>query len=100
MTGGRSCRWALAAIVAASAVLRLALCARGGQYFFGDELRYDRAVQLYFAVANHDASAIREILALPDHALFTCLGALVTAAQRLLAVATPFGDWSHHPENA
>jgi hypothetical protein len=100
MTGERFPRRALVAIVAASVVLRVALCARGGQYFFGDELRYDRAVQLYFAVAGGDAPTVRAILALPDHALFTCLGALITGAQRVLALATPFGDWSRHPEFA
>lgn len=100
MTGWRLSRWALAAIVSASVVLRLALCARGGQYFFGDELRYDRAVQLYFALATGDAHSVREILALPEHALFPWLGALITAAQHLLALATPYGDWSRHPENA
>jgi hypothetical protein len=100
MTSGRFSRRALVVIVAASVVLRVALCARGGQYFFGDELRYDRAVQLYFAVANWDTHAVREILALPDHALFTWMGALVTAAQRILALATPYGDWSHHREFA
>jgi hypothetical protein len=96
----RPSRVGLVAIVAASALARIELCQRGGQYFFGDELRYERAVQLYFAFANGDAHAIREILALPDHSLFTCLGALVTAVQRLLAQATPYGDWRRHPEFA
>jgi hypothetical protein len=100
MTSERRSRWTLAGVVAASAVLRIGLCARGGQYFFGDELRYDRSVQLYFALAAGDANAIRGILAQPDHALFTWLGALVTAVQHLLALATPYGDWSRHPEYA
>jgi hypothetical protein len=100
MTSDRLSKWTLAGIVLASAVLRIALCERGGQYFFGDELRFDRSVRLYFALAGGDAHAIREILAQPDHALFTWLGALVTAVQHLLALATPYGDWSRHPEYA
>ena len=100
MTGARSSRWALVVIVAVSVFLRLVLCESGGQYFFGDELRYGRAVQLYFALASGDTHAVREILALPDHSLFTWLGAVVTAVQRVLAQATPYGDWGHHPEFA
>src|SRR5580658_5335123 len=96
----RFSRWALVMIVAASVFLRVELCENGGQYFFGDEARYDRAAQLYFALGNGDSHAIREILSLPDHSLFTWLGVLVTAVQRLLAQATPYGDWGHHPEFA
>lgn len=98
MVGGRWTRLALAAVLSASAALRLLMCARGGQYFFGDEERYDRAVGLYLAVARGDWHGARAIIAMPEHALFTWVGALATALQNLAAHATPYGDWSHHPE--
>jgi hypothetical protein len=96
----RFSRWALLAIVAISAILRIILCERGGQFFFGDELRYDRVVRLYFAIANGNAHDVRETLAMPEHALFPWVGAIVMAAQHLLAQATPYGDWGRHPEFA
>lgn len=87
-----------AAILLVSLLLRLALAAQGGQYFFGDEGRYDRGLQLYRALASADFSGVSTILAQPEHALFPWVGALVTAAQHTLAHLTPFGNWSH-PEN-
>jgi hypothetical protein len=96
----RFSRWALVAVVAVSAALRIALCEKGGQLFFGDELRYDRAVRLYFAIASGNLHEVRGTLAMPEHALFPWVGALVMAAQHLLAQATPYGDWAHHPEFA
>jgi hypothetical protein len=96
----RHSRWALAVIVAVSAALRVALCEKGGQFFFGDELRYDRVVRLYFAIASGSTHDVREILAMPEHSLFVWVGALVMAAQHLLAQATPYGDWGRHPEFA
>ena len=50
MAGERKSRSILLLILAASAILRMLLCAQGGQYFFGDENRFDRAVRLYQAV--------------------------------------------------
>jgi hypothetical protein len=98
--GGRISEWALAIIVAVSAVLRLIMCERGGQLFFGDELRYDRGVRLYFEVTRGDWAAVREMMAMPEHALFPWVGAAVTWAQRVLSQGTNFGDWAHHPEYA
>jgi hypothetical protein len=91
-------RTILLLIIAISAVLRVILCAQGGQYFFGDENRFDRAVQLYRAVSHGEGQAVREVLKWPEHSMFTMVGALATAAQRLLALATPYGDWKDHPE--
>ncbi len=71
-----------------------------GQFFFGDELRYDRVVRLYFAIAGGNLHDVRGTLAMPEHALFVWVGALVMAAQHLLAQLTPFGDWGRHPEFA
>jgi hypothetical protein len=100
MAGERQSKSILLLILAASAALRLLLCAQGGQYFFGDENRFERAVQLYQAVARGDPNAAREVLKLPEHSLFTLAGALATSVQHLLALATPYGDWGHHPEYA
>jgi hypothetical protein len=96
--GWRHARSVLLAILAVSAALRFVICAEGGQYFFGDESRYDRGVQLYGAVTQGDWHAARGILALPEHAAFPWVGALVTAAQGQAARATPYGAWREHPE--
>ena len=95
--GWRSTAW-LALLLLVSAGLRIGLAARGGQYFFGDEARYDRGVELYLALLRGDGAAVGAVLARPEHALFTAVGAAVTAAQHGLAQFTPYGDWSH-PEN-
>jgi hypothetical protein len=100
MTEARRASGALAAILAASAALRFAICARGGQYFIGDEERYDRSVRLYLAAICGDWHAVRGVLALPEHPLFVWVGAAATAVQHALAQATPFGDWGRHPEGA
>jgi hypothetical protein len=91
-------RFLLIAVVGLSLVLRLALVAQGGQYYFGDEERYDRGVRLYLALRDGDPAGVREIAALPEHALFPWIGAAVTAGQHGLAQFTRYGDWSH-PEN-
>ncbi len=87
-----------ALLLAVSALLRLLLVAQGGQYFFGDEARYDRGVQLYTSLRAGDFHGARAIMSLPEHALFPVLGALVTACQHILAQFTPYGDWNR-PEN-
>lgn len=66
-----------------------------GQFFFGDEERYDRGIQLYRAISQGDFATVRQIAGLPEHALFPWVGAVVTAAQHLLAQFTPHGDWSN-----
>ncbi len=96
MISARLSRSILLAIVVVSAVLRVAMCVRGGQYFFGDENRYEIGVRLYLAIAHGDLHGIRETLARPEHALFPWVSALAVASQHLLAQATPYGDWSHH----
>lgn len=88
----------LAALVGSAFVLRALLVAQGGQFFFGDEQRYERAVELYRAITAGDGAAVRTVLAQPEHALFNIVGAGLTAGQHLLAHLTPYGDWSH-PEN-
>jgi hypothetical protein len=98
MVSARASRVGLAAILGASAALRFIACCRGGQYFFGDEERYDRSVRLYLALAHGDWRAARAVLAMPEHALFAWVGAAATAIQHLLAQATVFGDWGRHPE--
>src|SRR5215216_2473479 len=87
--------WIPVTILLCAAVLRVTLAWSGGQYFFGDEERYDRGIQLYFAIAHGDLPAIRQIAALPEHALFPWIGALVTAGQHGLAQFTRFGTWEH-----
>jgi hypothetical protein len=98
MLSTRRYRRLLLLIVVVSAALRVMLCLQGGQYFFGDEERFERAQRLYGAAAHGDGREIREVLKWPEHSLFTLVGAAVTAAQRLLALATPYRDWGLHPE--
>ena len=86
------------AILLVSLLLRVVLAAQGGQYFFGDEERYDRGIDLYRAIAVGDTHGVAAVVAKPEHALFPWVGALVTAAQHGLAHFTPFGEWSH-PEH-
>lgn len=88
----------LLALLLVSALLRLALVFQGGQYFFGDEQRYDRGIQLYQAIRHGDGAGIRLALSRPEHVGFVLIGAAVTAGQHLLAQATPYADWSR-PEN-
>lgn len=92
-------RFSPAAILLVSLVLRVALAAQGGQYFFGDEGRYDRGLQLYRALVAADFPGVSTILAQPEHALFAWLGAVLSAAHHALAHFTPFGNWSQ-PEFA
>ncbi len=94
----RSPRFFVPAILAAALVLRLILAIQGGQYYFGDEERYDRGVVLYRALTTGDFAQVRTIAALPEHALFPWLTVVVTAGQHLLAQFTPYGDWSA-PQN-
>lgn len=92
-------RWIAPLLLGVSLALRIALAAQGGQYYFDDEKRYDRGLQLYFALCDRDWSTARALAGLPEHTLFTWLGALVSAIQHGLAHLTPYGDWSHR-ENA
>lgn len=85
------------AVVLLSLGLRLALAGQGGQYYLGDEGRYDRGVQLYLALQAGDFARARAFAMLPEHMLFTWGGAVVTAGQHLLAQFTPYGTWTGHP---
>ncbi len=81
-------------ILATSAAMRWALCLSGGQYFLGDEHRYDRAVKLYLAFAGGKWADVRWVASQPEHALFPWIGAVITVLQHGLAQFTRFGDWS------
>ena len=94
----RSPRVHVPLLLAVALILRLVLVAQGGQYYFGDEERYNRGVDLYQALAAGDLPQVRAIAALPEHALFPWLTALVTAGQHLLAQFTAHGDWTQ-PQN-
>ena len=94
----RSPRVHVPVLLAIALLLRLVLVAQGGQYYFGDEERYNRGVALYQALVAGDVPQVRTLAALPEHALFPWLTALVTAGQHLLAQFTPHGDWTQ-PQN-
>jgi len=86
------------AVLAVAALVRFALCAQGGQYFWFDEARHERAVWIYTAALHGDFSPLRAVAAFPEHTLFPWLGTLVVAGQHLLAQVTPHADW-RRPEN-
>jgi len=90
----RSPRVLVPLVLAVALVLRLVLVAQGGQYYFGDEERYNRGVTLYQALAAGDWPQVRALAALPEHALFPWLTVAITAGQHLLAQFTEYGDWS------
>ncbi len=85
-------------VLALATVLRVALAWSGGQYFHFDEARHERGVWIYIGLLRGDATPARTVAAMPEHALFPWVGAVVTAGQHLLAQATPHADWSR-PEN-
>ena len=87
-------RRALLLLLAASLAARLLLAAQGGQYFFGDEERYHRGLDLYRALVEARWTDARGLLALPEHAAFVWLGALLGPLQQLGAWFTGHGDWS------
>lgn len=80
-------------VLGVAALVRIVLCAQGGQYFWFDEARHERAVWIYTAALHGDFSPLRTVAAFPDHTLFPWLGTLVTAGQHLLAQFTPHADW-------
>ncbi len=94
----RSTKTFVAAVIGVSLVLRLILAASGGQYYFGDEERYDYGVRFYLSLHQGNWSIWREMATLPGHVLYPWLGAAVTAGQHFLAQLTPYGDWSQ-PQN-
>lgn len=87
-------RRALLLLLAASLAARLLLAAQGGQYFFGDEERYHRGLDLYRALAEARWADARGLLALPEHAAFVWLGALLGPLQQLGAWSGGQGDWN------
>jgi hypothetical protein len=87
-------RRALLLLLAASLAARWMLAAKGGQYFFGDEERYHRGIDLYRALADARWADARGLLALPEHAAFVWLGALLAPFQHLGAGLAGQGDWS------
>ena len=62
---GTRCHRFLAVILAVSAALRVWLALEGGQFFFGDESRYERGIAIYQALRAGDTAALREILKWP-----------------------------------
>jgi hypothetical protein len=91
----RRFRFRLALILAVSAVLRIALALRGGQYAFGDELRMNRGAATYIGLLGGDARMVRDALSWPEHAGFTPIATVVTAGQHGLTFLTGQHDWSH-----
>jgi len=81
-------------LLAVSVALRWSLCLSGGQYFLGDENRYERVTRLYQALSHGDWAGVRWVASQPEHALFPWIGAAFTVLQHAAAQATSYGDWS------
>jgi hypothetical protein len=73
--------------------LRVSLALQGGQYFFGDESRHTRGLELYLAIREGDGAATCAVLAQPEHAAFTWLVAGLAPVQHALAALQGHGDW-------
>jgi len=77
----RSSTYLIVGILFISTVLRLLLASQGGQYFFGDEGRYQRGIELFDSLRAHDFPETRTLLSHPEHQAFVWVGALVTLGQ-------------------
>lgn len=89
----------LLVILLVAAILRIGLAWEGGQFFFGDETRYRRGVQLHEALLQGDRAAAVQELQWPEHAAFNYLTTVVATIHHGLAQFTSFRDWSR-PGNA
>ena len=82
-------RRALIAILAASWIVRIALAASGGQYFFPDETRFDRSLEFVrMLAAGHLADALRHLVERPDHAGWTVVGLIPATFATVLGAVT------------
>ncbi|MDI1249657.1 MAG: hypothetical protein PSV13_12405 [Lacunisphaera sp.] len=86
-------RWLLVLLLV-SAAARLGLAAAGGQYFMGDESRYQTGVAIYQALRAGDWAGVGAQLMRPEHAAFNYLNTVVAALQHGLAQFTAWADWS------
>jgi hypothetical protein len=86
------------ALILFSLAARLILVGLGGQYFFGDERRYNRGVEFYQFVVAGNTDRIKQVFSYPEHEGFVMLGGAITVLQRAAARLTPYADWSR-PEN-
>lgn len=81
-------------ILVVALILRIGLALQGGQFFLGDEGRYQRGAAIYQAGRTGDWAAVAEQLMKPEHAAFNYLNVAVAALQHALAQFTTRGDWS------
>lgn len=86
--------WLLAGIVAIAALLRIALVAQGGQFFFADEGRFMRSIALYQGLVAGKTGLVIGALDSPQHTGFVLLGALLAPVSHALAGLAGSGDWS------
>ena len=76
---------ALLAILSGAFLLRVALVVRGGQYFFPDEARFDRALEFArLTWSGEFASALSYLAERGDHVGWVAIGALPASMQLVL----------------
>jgi hypothetical protein len=85
----------LGIVIGVSFLLHVALAWQGGQYFFPDEVRYERGVTIVMALYRGDLPAVAGQLSRPDHCGFTFVNTAVAVLHHLLAQATIYGNWSN-----
>ncbi|MET0618623.1 MAG: glycosyltransferase family 39 protein [Thermoanaerobaculia bacterium] len=79
----RPYRRLLFGLLGAAVVLRVALVLSGGQKFWPDEIRYDRARAATEALWQGDLAAARRAVAHPEHSLFSIIGLLPAAIEQV-----------------
>jgi hypothetical protein len=75
--------WFLVGVLATSLLLRIQLVLSGGQYFWPDELRYDRSRLAVDAIWKGNWASARRALSHSDHLLFGALGLFPAILERL-----------------
>jgi hypothetical protein len=78
----------LVLILASSWALRIVLVWSGGQHYFPDEGRYNRAQFVLDAFARGDTGPAIWVLNQPDHPLFVVIGLIPAAAERVAGSST------------
>jgi hypothetical protein len=94
VTAFLSSRAMLIAVLAVAFLSRAVLALQGGQYFFGDESRFNRGAALYQAVITGDWQTARLQVSAPDHTGFVYLAAALAPVQHALSATIGRADWS------
>jgi hypothetical protein len=90
----RARRWIVLVLLAAGGA-RLALALLGGQWHYGDEIRYYRGAAVAFSLLDGNTAALREVSVSAAHTGFVAVTLALVAPHVALALA--FGPSADHP---